>query len=750
MDEKFDKIVKKEGVALPPRARSITELSPIVFGEQEDSSNKVFLMTKIAHQKSTNSSYFFKRHVKNSRLAELEAYCGAICGFLATSEYVPNTRPYFNKNGKFIGITSKAIIDFRSNYENPLQTRDLLINSPIIETEYKNRSSRLITQNLLEYYNEKLSTVQRFKRYASLNLDFFFGFDSPTDTSTQNALLQFINDPERFSVQSILVALKRRRDYLEYEARSSEFLTEHDLLNQVICELKAFNRRGSIDVPIEMSVELLEKFDGKIKAQCIDLETCDDYIDEEIDGIRYEIPVQDLKNYRIIRGLGVCLSTRYIFKEGDNHNSNMSKQGQLLDFGWTKANILFDFKKNDGFNWLLRNPNLSFACTKYNIEHFPDIKEPNLFYWPTIQPEVQEILLNNITQLLSEIQKELLENDTVLSIISAPLIVSILDTFKNIYPVNPTYSEIVSGFFHGISLQLDAFMSGQPLHKLIAKEKIKSLFEILNEKVSQLINLIDIEPLDVRIVGEKLDLLDDYISQLSAIYQGLRLILKAVPQGPLFKAKTGMNTPKKETIGSILQLSDEFFDDVKINLDTLTSDLKKRYEPFEHNAFTIEDNTNYKLLAGHPIFIFHKYKTFLKYILTDGEVYRIFAELNISKNHHSTLEGNDDDLHQALVNDEIERIQEIRSVLVEMPDFKMFLKEHGQFAFELIQEEFEISREKYINKISHQLYYQRLVQALDMEGVESKFKELCYECGVPWEEFNSQEDEDNSLISLWG
>ena len=64
---------------------------------------------------------------------------------------------------------------------------------------------------------------------------------------------------------------------------------------------------------------------------------------------------------------------------------------------------------------------------------------------------------------------------------------------------------------------------------------------------------------------------------------------------------------------------------------------------------------------------------------------------------------------------------------------------NDSFVFELIKEEFQTDQEKYRSKIKHQSYYQRLVQALDPEVIESKFNEL-YDACTAEEELSEDDD----------
>lgn len=746
MDEKLDTLLVKKNKIHSARARSIENFQPIVFNE-DISSGKIRLVKKIKDENEEGQSavYFLKQHDTNPRLAELEAYCGAISLFLATSRYVPKTRPYYDSEGRTNHVSSKEMVGFLSNYEEPLSPDDLLISSPEINKEMNQRSLVLITENLLAYYNKK-NPSGGLSYYTSLSFISSWLNTTPTQYSTRSVLLHSLNHPTQDSIYNLFRRLRERREHLRSQAvRPADFLNEYYYLNQTIRQLEAFICIGIIDEPVSLSIKEFELIDKDVTSKGIDLDQYEHIINSEIDGTNYTVPVRDLKNYRTVKGLGVGLTTRYIFKEGDGHNSNMSKDGIILDFDWTKANILSDFRQHDAFNQLLRHPDsVAFACDEYTIKHFPDINEPNLFYWPTKQPDLRTILLTNLAGLLSVIDRDVIESNLLFNLVPVHLLLATFEYVENEYldNANKTYFEQISTFFHGIYLQLNGIITNQPRDQLIVKEKIRHLFNSLLENANQLADLFYFgeKPLDARTAGYNLKIAARFLSACVKHYTELRSELIAFTQGPLFKFLPGFDLFNEQKLEQLLWYSDRFIDYLKDHMEQFGSEIEMRYERFEQNSFTIEDNTHYKLLAGHPVFIFHKYKTFLKYVLTDTEVFRIYAELNIAVSPVSSSDAPMSIIHEKLIADEANRVLEIAKTLVSMPDFKRFLKEHGQFAFELIKEEFTADRDKYSKKTHDLDYYERLVNALDPERIESKFNELCSVCEAEEPDLSSEED----------
>lgn len=753
MNEKTDQNLS----SLPPRAGDVTNLISVLPSQEElsseeeslnqvaassssqavSSSDKSITLMSKKNAQHPGSSYFFKRYDKGLRLAEIEAYCASIAQFLATSEYVPNVRPYHDGAGVFIGVTSKELIGFHSNFEDPLRSNDLLISSSSLDAEYRNRNARLIAEELLGYYKSVPSSL-----HDALAPLFF---QKSILNSVKNDLLTFIETPERLSISSLLNKLKKRcsdsvcdeiKDMPLEEFYLQQAMTALTIINKkntadlsldasfVLPEqfdLTIINEDNSIEPSADTSVVLLEQFDRIIKEKGIDLGACPKYIEEKIDGIIHAIPVQDLKNYRIIKGLGVSLSVRYLLKEGDNNNSNMSKKGQIIDFEWTKHEEsvqYFKSSKRPLFDKIFRHPkNVSFTPNETDMLHFPNIKEPYLFYWPTKQIPVQHIFLENATKLLSQLEERLL-NDQVMTELSINLISSVFDFLG----VTPPYTEIAKDVLLKVPSQLFSWIKGEPQDGLkirIGKDKISGQFQIIKQKMNGFIMSLNmnLQTWDVHFASM---FLQAHLTKIDSVYQGIKSAM-------FIYAELGNEITNgaidPELLSTLFAYGDSFFNALKSDLEVFSSEMTRRFDSFYQHGFTPEDNTHYKLLAGHPVFIFHKYKTFLKYIVTNEDSYRVFAELNITKR-----EGLGADLHQLLVTSEVERIQEIRNTLVKMPDFKLFLKEHGQFAFELIKEEFSACRDKYSAKTKHQDYYQRLVQALDTEELESRFQAIWDEC----------------------
>lgn len=108
---------------------------------------------------------------------------------------------------------------------------------------------------------------------------------------------------------------------------------------------------------------------------------------------------------------------------------------------------------------------------------------------------------------------------------------------------------------------------------------------------------------------------------------------------------------------------------------------------FSENGFTSKDHAVFQLLEKHPVFVYYKYRTFLKYALTCGDMYQDIGELNMCKNivHEETGKT----FVNLFADDQEENIRKCENLLLELPSFTSFMEEHGDRAFAEIMAEFQ-------------------------------------------------------------
>lgn len=146
------------------------------------------------------------------------------------------------------------------------------------------------------------------------------------------------------------------------------------------------------------------------------------------------------------------------------------------------------------------------------------------------------------------------------------------------------------------------------------------------------------------------------------------------------------------------------------------------------NAYSDGDNGMYRLLQTHPVFVFHKYKSLLKFILLDEEIFRALAELHISP--LAKTEGGNMALRDVIVAEDMARLREVKAVLLSMPEFKQFLSDEKDTSFAIIRYEMEELRLEFEKKLGKKPYHAAVVKALDEDKLNDRFKSLLAECGL--------------------
>jgi hypothetical protein len=122
----------------------------------------------------------------------------------------------------------------------------------------------------------------------------------------------------------------------------------------------------------------------------------------------------------------------------------------------------------------------------------------------------------------------------------------------------------------------------------------------------------------------------------------------------------------------------------------------KNFIPFAaDNPYSAEANARYKKLAKNKVFIYHKFATLLKYILTSADMYRHIAQLHLSKDSYSQSKS----LMETVTHSQGQRIQAIKDRLLSMPEFTAFIAEYGDGIFERTKASFVQQNEDYEDKV---------------------------------------------------
>lgn len=102
------------------------------------------------------------------------------------------------------------------------------------------------------------------------------------------------------------------------------------------------------------------------------------------------------------------------------------------------------------------------------------------------------------------------------------------------------------------------------------------------------------------------------------------------------------------------------------------------------NAFKTQDNDIYQRLATNPVFIYYKFVTLLKYILTYPSMYSNICKLNID----DSVAFNNTSIASHIGTRQGQRIQKIKEELIKLPAFVTFIKENGTTVLQGILRDF--------------------------------------------------------------
>lgn len=128
------------------------------------------------------------------------------------------------------------------------------------------------------------------------------------------------------------------------------------------------------------------------------------------------------------------------------------------------------------------------------------------------------------------------------------------------------------------------------------------------------------------------------------------------------------------------------------------------------NAYKPEENAILAKLQNHPVFIYHKYKTLLKFLLTNEEMYRTIADSHIPKSHKH--------IGDELISNVMKNYREIYEELKLDAMFDLFRTDHGGLAFVQIKEEFAENKSQKIKQELVETKYEELKQEMNNSKLE--------------------------------
>lgn len=131
------------------------------------------------------------------------------------------------------------------------------------------------------------------------------------------------------------------------------------------------------------------------------------------------------------------------------------------------------------------------------------------------------------------------------------------------------------------------------------------------------------------------------------------------------------------------------------------------------NKFTSAVSKTYSLFATHPVFVYHKYKCYLKGLLTIDEMYENIAKMHLPADmcYTDTNTKKTETLISMVMTYWSERLKQFQRELCNSVPFYEFLKKDGDQAFNDIINEFNLQNQKHETKIkSLEQEYENLAQ----------------------------------------
>ncbi len=140
------------------------------------------------------------------------------------------------------------------------------------------------------------------------------------------------------------------------------------------------------------SIEEMEKLDKSLGDSIDEKNNKQIVYTKEEGAASFSIVAQDVKNYRIAKGLAVGLVLRYVGASDDTHARNFSIKGFQIDFDMDFWKFLFKYKPGTVYDVAFRNPLNRFEFTAKDMRDFPVLQDATPFYWVTIFQQTLEWL----------------------------------------------------------------------------------------------------------------------------------------------------------------------------------------------------------------------------------------------------------------------------------------------------------------------------------------------------------------------
>lgn len=188
----------------------------------------------------------------------------------------------------------------------------------------------------------------------------------------------------------------------------------------------------------------------------------------------------------------------------------------------------------------------------------------------------------------------------------------------------------------------------------------------------------------------------------------------------------GKSPPVNTELGYI-KIIDGLFDEESAEIEqeiTECSILLENSRAPNERHFSAECRDAFRELEHHPVFVFFKFKTILKYLLTDRQFHLRLAELYISNGKR----GNNPLPSEQIADIQESRTAALKKILFKMPEFNNYIAQHREYALAIIQHElglFAMRQQKKFERHPDIPHYERLAKAIDPDKMTAHFNTLC-------------------------
>ena len=323
---------------------TVVSSAPLTRRRQE----LTFFQEKFIKNNDTKKQYYFKP--KPLVRAQWEAYGAAIHQFIVTKQYVPNYKAYEGNldpmeqwgdalvsiincglndrldllkkliNGELLlkfsiqptapmhGVASKAI-DFVSSADDPLKEEDVVMACQPFFNEFMSaRIKKMLsepTKKLEDDFEKRSLTLKVVNFFSPPNtpLEFYKEVLASLDWATPQMMRKWHENP----------LCPEELKFLLFRWMSQDIEEAH----------------------LKLSIPIFEQFDTQYP-----LFERDQTLKCSYKGKEYSISSNLLYQYRLLKGQGRTGIIRWIYQDWDPNKSNGSKKGQMIDFEYSKMNVL--------------------------------------------------------------------------------------------------------------------------------------------------------------------------------------------------------------------------------------------------------------------------------------------------------------------------------------------------------------------------------------------------------------------------